>query len=293
MPSLVRSIALSATRTAIPFLSTMSHHHHGIPVLSYDNFDYWEIQVISFLTGASDHVRVIEPCHDATGRLVDPVCPTDAGEKVKWGLSEREALGIIMSTASGLHHRLILKHRASGEPVYKLWTKICCIHQSHATSFRHQIWLEFFSSRKSPDESYAEFVWRKEGLLAKIDRLTPESQTKAERAAELTLVGILLGLPIDDHIRQALTSQPNLTLDRAKEEMIRCDTRKKPRHAGSEWAPATHCRKCDAPGHHAQDCTHSGTIKDLVIKRNAASRSATRNRRWVERRSKCEENASA
>lgn len=271
----------------------MSRHHHGIPVLSDDNFDYWEIQVISFLTGASDHVRVIEPRRDATGRLVDPVCPAGTGEKANWDSSEREALGVIMSTASRLHHELILKHRASGEPVYKLWTKICSIHQSHATSFRHQIWLEFFSSRKSPDESYAEFFWRKEELLAKIDRLTPECQTKEERAAELTLVGILLGLPTDDHVRQALISQPNLTLDRAKEEMIRYDTGKKLRLAGSESAPAIHCRKCDAPGHLAQDCTHSGAIKDLVIKRNAASRSATRNRRWVERRSKCEENTSA
>ena len=42
-------------------------------------------------------------------------------------------------------------------------------------------------------------------VAAEFYLITPKCQMKAERAAELTLVGILLGLPFDNHIRQSLT----------------------------------------------------------------------------------------
>ena len=49
-----------------------------------------------------------------------------------------------------------------------------------------------FSSRKSPDESYAECAYRKEGLYAKINGIIPGNQMKAERTADLTLDLVLL-----------------------------------------------------------------------------------------------------
>ncbi len=72
-------------------LETVSVGHHRLPVLSHDNFADWEIVITSFLTGASDHVRVIEQRPDAKNNensLVDPVRPTTPTDDVaKWGES--------------------------------------------------------------------------------------------------------------------------------------------------------------------------------------------------------------
>lgn len=93
--------------------------------------------VISFLTIASGHVRVIEQRPDDKGTLVDPTRPTSAADAAMWDASEREVLGIIMSAASKLHREVILKHRTDKEPIYKLWVKICSLHQSRDASLRH------------------------------------------------------------------------------------------------------------------------------------------------------------
>ena len=91
------------------------------------------------------------------------------------------------------------------------------MHQSRDASLHHQAWLEFFSTHKSHDESYSALASRMEGLWAKIDCLTPNGQTRAERGAELMLLGILFALPFDDHVRQSLTAQPDLPLEQAME----------------------------------------------------------------------------
>ena len=77
-----------------------------------------------------------------------------------------------------------------------------------------------------------------EGLWAKIDRLTPAGQTKAEWAAELTLLGILFALPFDNQVCQSLTTQPNLTLKQAMEAFIHMDTGVKLHLAGTDSASA-------------------------------------------------------
>jgi len=139
---------------------------------------------------------------------------------------------------------------------------------------RHQAWPEFSSMHKVPDKSLAGFASRMEGLWARIDRLTPPNQTKAERGAELTLLGILFGLPFDDHVRQSLTTQPNLSFEQAMEAFVRVDMGVKIHLAGAESANAargSNCWKCDLPGHLTPNCPHAGAIKDLVVKRNAAS----------------------
>jgi hypothetical protein len=127
--------------------------------------------------------------------------------------------------------------------------------------------MEFFSSCKTSKETYTEYACCKEGLFAKIDHITPENQTKAECTAELTLFGILFSLPFDDHIHQALMTQPNLTLDLVMEAMVCFNTGVKLHLADAESANVAHsagCWKCDGPGHLAQDCPHSSAIKDLV-----------------------------
>src|SRR6266853_4128080 len=135
------------------------------------------------------------------------------------------ALGVIMSTASKLHTEILLRHCDSGRPVFELWEKIGSMHQSRDASLRHQAWLQFFSARKSTDESYSELASRMEGLWAKIDRLTPISQTKEEHGAELTLLAILFALPYEDNVRQSLSTQASLTLEQAQEAVIHIDTR--------------------------------------------------------------------
>jgi hypothetical protein len=120
--------------------------------------------------------------------------------------------------------------------------------------------------------------------------MTPENQTKAERTAELTLFGILLfGLPLI--ITSAKLSQPNGTELHARHgdggnTPLRFDTGSGSTWPNAESASAAHstvCWKCDTPGHLAHDCLHSGAIKGLVIKRNPASRSGNRNRRYKNR----------
>ena len=118
---------------------TVTRGHHRLPMLTRDNFPDWEIAIISVLTGAADHVRVIEQRPDPNGTkkitLIDPIRPTTpVDDVVKWDASEREAMSVIMTTASKLHRDVILKHRAERQPVYKLWTFICDAHQSRDAS---------------------------------------------------------------------------------------------------------------------------------------------------------------
>ena len=80
---------------------TTSHHH--LPTLTHDNFRDWEVAIISFLTNMADHVCVIEQCLGDKNVLANPKQPTNTDDAMKWDASEREALGIIMSTASRLH----------------------------------------------------------------------------------------------------------------------------------------------------------------------------------------------
>ena len=107
-----------------------------------------------------------------------------------------------MCTASDLHLAVILRHRKSGGTVYALWTKIGGLHRSADASLHHEAWLEFLSIRKSLVESYTEYSSRIESAYAKIEQITPEGQTAAQRSEELSLFALLSGLPFDDHIRQ-------------------------------------------------------------------------------------------
>jgi len=118
--------------------NTESSHYRKVPILTKVNFPKWEIQVISYLTGTADHVRIIEHCWGSNNTLVDPTCPTDTAAQAKWDASEWEALGVIMSTASDLHLEIILRHQTTGDPVYSLWKKICGLHCSADASLHHE-----------------------------------------------------------------------------------------------------------------------------------------------------------
>ena len=115
---------------------TVTRGHHRLPMLTHDNPPDREIAIISVLTGAADHVRVIEQRPDTKDTkeitLIDPIRPST--DVVKWDASECEAMSVIMTTASKLHRDVILKHCAERQPVYKLWTFICDAHQSRDAS---------------------------------------------------------------------------------------------------------------------------------------------------------------
>ena len=254
---------------AMPDVETVSRGHHRLPILTHDNFAHWEMAIISFLTGAPDHVRVIEQRPKAKGELVDPVRPE---EVVKWGSPEREAMSVIITTASKLHRDVILKHRAERGTVFKAMDEA---HQPRDASLRHQAWIEFFSSKKTSDESYSAYIARKEGLGARVDLITPVSQPRADHFAELILSATLIGLPYEDNVRQTLVTQADLTLQQARAAMVRVDTGAKMHMANTETVNAagtSNCWKWDTPGHLASACPHTGAIKDIVAKRNAAYR---------------------
>ena len=105
--SFPRSLSLHADCPLI--MSNMeSSHYRKVPILTKVNFPKWEIQVISYLTGTADHVRVIEHHWGSNNTLVNPARPADTTAQAKWDASEWEALGVIMSTASDLHLEIIL-----------------------------------------------------------------------------------------------------------------------------------------------------------------------------------------
>ena len=81
---------------------------------------------------------------------------------------------------------------------------------------------------------------------------------KAERTVDLTLDLILFGIPFNGHVRQALISQGNPTLDQATERL---------HLAGAEYSAASAafsatCRKCNIPDHFVQ---HAGAFRGLVV----------------------------
>ena len=129
----------------------------------------------------------------------------------------------------------------------------------------------FFSTRKTPNESYSAYVARKEGLGARVDRITPVDQPRADHFAELILFATLFSLPYEDVVRQALMTYANLTLQQAREAMVRVDTGAK-LHLAAESvhaASSSCCWKCDSTDHLAHSCPHAGAIKDIIAKPNA------------------------
>ena len=84
-----------------------------------------------------------------------PMTPTLPLLRLGWDAFEREALGAIVCTASGIHLEVMLRHK-SGAPVFALWSKVCSLHRSANAALRHEAWLEFLSIRNSPPESYTE-----------------------------------------------------------------------------------------------------------------------------------------
>ena len=107
----------------------------------------WEIQVRAYLTGAADHVRVIQRVRDSAGGYIDPAPPSDPDELRAWQKSERVALGVIMATTSDLHLELV--HRMCEEPVWKVWKAIEAQYQQHDASLRHEAWMQLLRSGRS------------------------------------------------------------------------------------------------------------------------------------------------
>ena len=103
--------------------------YHGLPTLSHDNFNEWKIQVIMYLTSVADHVWVILHHPNALSVVSNPRHPVNATEAAEWDMLECMAFGVIISTASKLHDKIILLHCDANRPIYKLWVKICSMHQ--------------------------------------------------------------------------------------------------------------------------------------------------------------------
>ena len=83
---------------------------------------------------------------------------------------------------------------------------------------------------------------------------------KAELTAGLTLDLVLLGLPFSDHVRRALITQLNLTVDQATERLHLADTEYSA--ASAAFSPICWKCACDAPGHFVQ---HAGAFRGLAV----------------------------
>ena len=106
----------------------------SLPILTEENFADWEMQIITYLTGAQDHICVITPVKQANNTYKDPAPTADEKkaanlEIANWQKSECIITGCLMATAGKLHQEAILKHRQSSEPVYQLYSKISTYHQ--------------------------------------------------------------------------------------------------------------------------------------------------------------------
>ena len=259
----------------------------GLPILSEDNFADWDMQIVAYLTGSHDHVRVITPVRQSDGSFQDPSQPAaataaaSADEQKKaaedisnWQKSERVVLGCLMATAGSLHREAVLKHRQSGTAVYKLYAKICNHHQQRDASQRHDAWMRFLALRLAPGESYMSLYRRVEAGYDRIDRITPADQTPEDRGRELILFTVLSALPHDDTLRTSLTTQKDVSLADAAAAMLRLDTSRKLANSEAEQANAAFsgsCWKCGDKDHVARDCPHREAIQQLVTKRKNAS----------------------
>ena len=126
-----------------------------VPILTKDNFMKWEIQVHAYLTGAADHVWVIQHTKGSDGKYVNPIQPTNLDELKDWNKSKHMAMGVIMVTASNLHLKLV--HKMGEEPVWELWKAIEAQHQQHDASLWHEAWMQLFAIWKRPDEGYVDY----------------------------------------------------------------------------------------------------------------------------------------
>jgi hypothetical protein len=240
-----------------------------VPILTKENFMTWEIQVRVYLTGAADHVRVIQRTKRTDGKYHDPSPPPDPDERKAWDKSERVAMGVIMATASDLHLELI--YRMSEEPAWKVWK---AIEAEHDVSLRHEAWMQLFATRKKPTETYVDFYRRVEAARSKIDRVTPAHFTPAQRSEELRLFTIINGLDVDDPLRRQLILQKDVALGDAYSSFLHADRGEAIKTEAIESAHAAlgrNCFLCRSTDHFAKDCPHRDAIASLVARRNGSS----------------------
>jgi hypothetical protein len=267
--------------------TTVAHGAYaGLPILSEDNFADWDMQVVAYLTGSHDHVRVITPSRQSGGKALAPIRPApasataDADAKkeadaaiAEWEKSERVVLGCLMATAGKLHREAVLKHRQSSSALWDLYSKICNYHQQRDASQRHEAWMQFLAVHKSATDSYMTYYQCIKGAYDKIDRITPAGQSAEERAEELKLFTLLSNLPHDDSLHLSLTTQRDLTLADAASAMLRLDTSKKLAVSRVEQAHAafgSNCWTCGEKDHVACECPHREAVQQLVARRRNA-----------------------
>lgn len=259
--------------------------HAGLPLLTEDNFDNWDMQIFAYLTGSHDHARVISPTIQNGKPLrpqrpspADPSASTDEKAKANeaiasWDKSERIVLGCFMATAGRLHRETILKHRQTGGSMYDLYVRIRDHHQQRNVSQRCEAWFQFFGTRRVATEQYMSYLRRVVAAYDKIVRITPPDQSPEDRAQEIKVFAILYGLPHDDPVRVLLIAQGGSTLADVAAAVRRFDTDKKLADAETEQAHATQrgsCWTCNERDHISRDCPHREAVQQLIMKRKKA-----------------------
>jgi uncharacterized protein YidB (DUF937 family) len=247
----------------------------GLPILAEDNFTDWDMQIVAYLTGSHDHVRVITPSGQSGGKVLAPLpvrlpTPTRRRKLTRPLQSGRSpsvlSLGVLWPPRGNSTARPSLS-------IGDLYSKICNYHQQRDASQRHEGWMQFLAVHKSATDSYLTYYRRIERAYDKIDRITPTGQSAEERAEELKLFTLLSNLPHDDSLRLSLTTQRDLTLADAASAMFRLDTSKKLAVSGVEQAHAAfggNCWTCGDKDHVACECPHREAVQQLVARRRNA-----------------------
>jgi len=83
--------------------------------------------------------------------------------------------------------------------------------------------MQLFLIHKKEGESYIDLYHRAKTANAKINWVTPQALTAEQRSEELTLFTILNALPADDHLRNQLISQKDVSLSNTFHSFLRTD----------------------------------------------------------------------
>ena len=252
--------------------TTVAHGSHAsLPILTEDNLADWDLQVIAYLTGASDHSCIITPIKLKDGTTKDPTTPNEAPSTAtakekkaaakdiaNWHKLEHIVTGCLMATAGKLHWEAVLKHWQTGAPVFQLWTKICKYHQQRDASQQHEAWMEFLAIRQAPGESPTSVYQCINKGYDKIKHITPANQLTDDCGKELKLFALLSAFPPDYPLHMSLITQEGLTLAGTAMALLCFETTMKITNSSKEQANAAFgpCWLCGKKDHVQHNCPH-------------------------------------
>jgi len=245
----------SSTAVNMPS-SDLSHITSFVLLLANGNFQKWSWAVKVYLT-PNNHVCVIKCTKYSTGKLHDPVAPTNAKELVSWNQSEWMAVGIIAGLVMDLHLELL--HRYEDKGAWPLWCTIEALHEQKDASLHHGAWMGLLRVHQGEDEGYGKFLRCITDMHAHVDRITPTDLSTEECMDKLILFMALSGMCPNDLLQQLLLTHRTLTLSDLSAVFLHTNQNSTLSSAVEAANAATilHCFLCTLMGHITKNCPHA------------------------------------